>query len=108
MVAVDSDLDWGQDIKRLAKRLHEVGASRVTFNPFIVADLEGFHGFPPVYETDAKAPGPGWTAVEISVLKLTRLGLFHEHPEIRPWAEYMKPAERVGKSIYLYYFRPRQ
>ena len=92
-------------MKRLGKRLREVGASRVTFNPFIVADFEGYHHFPPVYETDPKAPGPGWTAVSISVLKLTRLGLFHEHPEIRPWPDVIKPAERVGKSIYLYYYR---
>ncbi|MBI3473551.1 MAG: glycosyltransferase family 39 protein, partial [Candidatus Solibacter usitatus] len=47
-ILVDSDLDWGQDMKRLGQRLREVGAREVYFNPFIVAHLEAVHGFPPI------------------------------------------------------------
>jgi hypothetical protein len=47
-ILVDSDLDWGQDLKRLARRLHEVGAQEVAFVQVFVADLEREHGFPPI------------------------------------------------------------
>ena len=39
-ILVDSDLDWGQDLKRLAKRLHEVGAQEVAFLPSTLGDVE--------------------------------------------------------------------
>ena len=45
-VLADSDLDWGQDMKRLSARLRQVGATQVTFDPTIVADFEGELGFP--------------------------------------------------------------
>lgn len=44
-VLVDSDLDWGQDMKRLGARLREAGATEVAFDPFIIAHLEAVHGF---------------------------------------------------------------
>src|SRR5690348_17469145 len=43
--AVDSDLDWGQDMKRLSARLREVGAREVAFSPFVLDDLERGRGF---------------------------------------------------------------
>ena len=104
-ILVDSDLDWGQDIKRLSRRLHEVGAQEVAFLPVIVADLEGEHGFPPVRAVmNVWRPTPGWTAVEVTYLKALRLGLGDEHPEVTLWPDRTKPLERVGKSILLYYF----
>ena len=55
-VLVDSDLDWGQDMKRLGARLQEVGAKEVAFDPFIVAYLEKVHGFPPIHPLNPEAP----------------------------------------------------
>jgi hypothetical protein len=105
-IAVDSDLDWGQDMKRLGKRLQEAGAREVTFNPFVLADLEHVHGFPPIHQSNPQAPSPGWNAISLTVLKEARLGLFNSHPEITPWPDSMKAPERVGKGILLYYFPP--
>jgi hypothetical protein len=102
-ILVDSDLDWGQDMKRLAQRLQEVGAREVAFNPFIIAYLEAAHGFPPIRETNPVVPAPGWNAVSLTVLKTARLGLYDEHPEVRLWPDVIKPTERVGKSTLLYY-----
>jgi 4-amino-4-deoxy-L-arabinose transferase-like glycosyltransferase len=103
-VLADSDLDWGQDAKRLAVRLRELGASRVAFAPFAVADFVKEHGFPPAFDLNPSYPSPGWNAVSISAWKVARFGLFSEHPEATFWPDRVKPTERVGKSILLYYF----
>jgi Dolichyl-phosphate-mannose-protein mannosyltransferase len=105
-VLVDSDLDWGQDMKRLSARLHELGATEVAFDPFIVAHLEAVHGFPPIKPLDPNGPLPGWNAVSVTMLKLDRMGLKREHPEYELWTARMKPQERVGKSVLLYYVPP--
>jgi len=107
-IVVDSDLDWGQDMKRLAKRLQEAGAAQVTFNPFIVAYLEAVHGFPPIRPMDPETPATGWNAVSLTVLKTARLGLNKEHPEARLWPEHVRPTERVGKGVLLWYFPPNR
>jgi hypothetical protein len=105
-IIVDSDLDWGQDMKRLGARLREVGATEVAFDPFIVAHLEAVHGFPPIKPLDPLQPSPGWNAVSLTMLKL-RLGM-GGHPEIKPWPELVPEQQRVGKSVLLYYFPPRR
>jgi hypothetical protein len=102
-VLADSDLDWGQDILRLGKRLQELGAPELTFNPFTIAHYDRL-GFPPVKFGSAVRPSPGWNAVSITVWKVSRLGLYEKHPEIQLWPDLVKPDERVGHSILLYYF----
>ncbi len=103
-IVVDSDLDWGQDMKRLAKRLHQAGARELTFNQLFIADLEHQHGFPPIREMNVANPSPGWNAVSLTYLKWARLGLWNAYPQLRLWPDYVRPAERVGKGILLWYF----
>jgi hypothetical protein len=103
-IVVDSDLDWGQDMKRLAQRLHQAGAPELTFNQFLIADLEHEHGFPPIREMDLANPSPGWNAVSLTYLKVGRLGLWNSYPQLRLWPEYIEPTERVGKGVLLWYF----
>jgi hypothetical protein len=105
-ILVDSDLDWGQDIKRLGTRLREAGAEWVMFTSFAMADLEGEHGFPMVLRSDVPNPSPGWNAVSVTAWKSDRLMLYDTHPEVTPWPEKMKPGERVGKGILLWYLPP--
>jgi len=106
-ILVDSDLDWGQDTKRLGKRLREVGAKEVTFGTLLIADLEKEHGFPPNQkEMDVMNPSPGWNAVSLTNWKEYRFGLVDRYPEYKVWPERYEPLERVGKSILLYYFDP--
>lgn len=107
-ITVDSDLDWGQDMKRLGARLQEVGAREVTFDPFIVAHLEAVHGFPPIKPLNPEGPAPGWNAVSLTMLKVFRMGLNHNYPDFKLWPEHIPPTERVGKGVLLWYFPPRQ
>jgi len=75
----------------------------VSFLPFLIADFEHEHGFPPVnMNINALRPMPGWNAISLSVLKQRRLGL-RAYPNLTPWPEIAPPGERVGKSILLYY-----
>jgi 4-amino-4-deoxy-L-arabinose transferase-like glycosyltransferase len=105
---VDSDLDWGQDLLRLEKRVKELKLPALTFTPFTVADLEGYHGFPPVSPNLPHTPSPGWNAVSITYWKSGRMGWFDRNPGARPWPDYVKPTERVGGGILLYYLPPEQ
>ena len=107
-ILADSDLDWGQDMLRLSARLREVGATTVTFNPLIAAYLHDYHGFPPIEPSDPASPSPGWNAVSITVWKVARMGLMNEHPDVRLWPDIVRPKERVGRGVLLYYFKPEQ
>jgi hypothetical protein len=97
-ILADSDLDWGQDLKRLSARLREAGATSVSFDPYIVGDWEKEHGFPKIYRLNQNRPSVGFNAISVGVWKETRLVL---------WPDYIKPQERVGKTILLWYFPPQ-
>jgi len=105
-IVVDSDLDWGQDIKRLGQRLRELNAPSVTFTPTVIVSLAA-HGFPPHEQSAVDTPSPGWNAVQLSEWKLFRMGLQLDQPELRPWPDFVQPTERVGRTILLYYVPPQ-
>jgi hypothetical protein len=96
-ILVDSDLDWGQDMKRLAARLKQLDVKELAFDPFnksYVEDLQLAGKFPPTHPLNHDAPSPGWNAASLTMLKLWRG---------QPWADRIPPTERVGKSVLLWY-----
>jgi hypothetical protein len=96
-ILVDSDLDWGQDIKRLGRRLQELGATSVAYNGYDWADL-GKHGFPKdVHGLDRRGPVPGYNAISITCWKEMR---------VVDWPDQVPPTERVGKGMLLWYVPP--
>jgi hypothetical protein len=103
-IVADSDLDWGQDMNRLAARLRERGIASLTFQP-LVFDFYDRRGLPALDFGSPLAPSPGWNAVSITEWKVMRMGL---NPPLTPWPDRtpVKPAERVGKGMLLYYFPP--
>jgi hypothetical protein len=106
-ILVDSDLDWGQDVTRLASRLHALGARHVTFANFAYADFRrqpGFEGIEVDKQMPIREPAPGWNAVSVTMWKKSM-----RYSPLSPvgaafWANRVPPRERVGKSIYLWYF----
>jgi hypothetical protein len=108
-VLVDSDLDWSQDMKRLGRRLRELGARQVCLvsMPDMFPYLESEHGFPPLVETDPKAPQPGWTAVGPTAWKAVWPNLKHYQGDMGLWFDHERPRERVG-SMLLFYVPPRK
>jgi hypothetical protein len=108
-VLVDSDLDWGQDLKRLGKRLQELGATHVylaAISPGIFPYLRSTHEYPPILEMDPKVPLPGWTAVGPTAWKALWPKI-KEYRDTALWVDDAKPRERVG-SILLFHVPPSQ
>jgi 4-amino-4-deoxy-L-arabinose transferase-like glycosyltransferase len=102
---VDSDLDWCQDTKRLAKRLKELGATEIYFNQFAPGHPETLYGLPHIQPLDVNGPRPGWNVVGLTALKL---GIFADtrfayDPGFQFWPEQTEPTERVGNSYWLFY-----
>jgi hypothetical protein len=107
-VLVDSDYDWGQDNKRLATRLRQLGAKQLNYGYLDNPDhqfLEVFPGLPPIKGIHPAEPAEGWTAVCPTMNRATQYGLEYRYPNLRPWFEELQPKERVG-TITLYYVPP--
>ena len=102
-ILVDSDLDWGQEMIRLGRRLRDLGARSVAFNPLVMSYFEEFHGFPPITLMQPTRPSPGWNAASLTVMLSGRLGMGEQFPNVKLWTEGVRPTERVGKSTYLWY-----
>jgi hypothetical protein len=71
-VLVDSDLDWGQSTKPLARRLKELGATEVNFGVKNgrSAYLETWPGLPKIKPIHPAIPAEGWTAVSPTIDKI--------------------------------------
>jgi hypothetical protein len=103
---VDSDLDWGQDMKRLAARMQQLDVKELAFDPFngaYVEELQNAGKFPPITPLDPHAPSKGWNAASITMLKLWRMGTRGSNPPVEIWTDRIPPTERVGKSVLLWY-----
>jgi uncharacterized membrane protein YhaH (DUF805 family) len=99
-ILCESDLDWGQDLDRLSRRLGELGADHVSVAYFGSAPLDRA-GFPPYRNIGPEQPIPGYIAVSVRYLELeyARNKGFY-------WLRGVKPVERIGKSIDLFYLDP--
>lgn len=103
-ILVDSDLDWGQDIKRAAARLHQLGVKEVAFPQFIVADLEKQHGFPHLNpEVDLIRQPSGYFLAGATFWKAFHFGLDAAQAV---WPDQVPPTERIGKGMFLWYKPP--
>jgi hypothetical protein len=109
-IMVDSDLDWGQDLKRLARRLQELGVDHVAFRATLVSDAKEL-GLPRLTQQNPFAPSPGWNAVSMTYWKLLRMGLMaitfdgklsNLYPDRTLWPDQVPRGELVGKSILLW------
>lgn len=101
-VLVDSDLDWGQDTKRLARRLHELRLESVSLmlqeplaQPLAVEeDLRRYYGLPQIHPVNFTSPADGWTVISPTAART--LGL-----PFKAWYERITPTEKVGQ-LWLY------
>jgi 4-amino-4-deoxy-L-arabinose transferase-like glycosyltransferase len=99
-ILVDSDLDSGQDLKRLADTLRARGISAVSI-AYAGSATVAEHGLPAVSWLEPHRPVKGWVAASLYSLKLGSL----DRPghEDFAWLERYVPVARVGPSIRLYY-----
>ncbi|MBI5280393.1 MAG: glycosyltransferase family 39 protein [Candidatus Solibacter usitatus] len=104
-VVVDSDLDWGQDMRRLVSKLEELGVTRVHLAVLWSGD-DSRIGLPGWEGLDPYQPVKGWVA--ISYFNLKTRGLLAAKAMGRAesgyaWLDRYQPVARVGKSILLYH-----
>ncbi len=95
-ILIDSDLDWGQDLLRLAEALKARKVDKVALCYFGNADPEN-HNLPPFTELVPYQPTTGWIAISFFKLKGVWDG------QAFAWLEAYQPVARVGRSILLYY-----
>jgi 4-amino-4-deoxy-L-arabinose transferase-like glycosyltransferase len=102
-ISVDSDLDWGQDLLRLASILRARRVDEVSLAYFGTAD-PGRHGLPRVLPLVPHQRTTGWIAISETALKMGRA-----NPPFPPpndgfsWLEAYEPVALAGRSIRLYY-----
>jgi hypothetical protein len=99
-ILVDSDLDSGQDLKRLADTLRARRISAVSI-AYAGSATVAEHGLPPVRWLEPHRPVKGWVAASLYALKLGSLDR-PGHGDFA-WLERYPPVARVGQSIRLYY-----
>jgi 4-amino-4-deoxy-L-arabinose transferase-like glycosyltransferase len=93
-VLVDSDLDWGQDLRRLERALAELKVKNLSLAYAGTADLAR-EPLPPFTRLAPGNPAKGWIAIS---------ALAREHwLKGYAWLDAYTPIERVGKTIDLYY-----
>jgi len=99
-ILADSDLDWGQDTVRLARRLKEMGVTECSFTTLNMSpkELRIWPGVPVTGIVTARKPTPGWSVVSPTLAVVIKSLL----PNTKPWYEYLEPVGKVG-SLSLYY-----
>jgi hypothetical protein len=109
---VDSNLDWGQDLKLLKAYLDEQGVDEVWLGYLGTAD-PAYYGiryrslFVPGTSRPAEGffpinPAPGWYAVSATVLQ----GAYSPEPDLFDWFRRHEPMARIGYSIFVYRVEP--
>ena len=93
-VLVDSDLDWGQDLKRLRARLRELNITEFSIAYLGSADLAQ-ERLPDYRRLKPDERARGWVAI-------SELARIHA-PKRDDWLAPYTPRERIGRSILLYY-----
>lgn len=95
-IVTDSDLDWGQDLKRLATTLKQRGIKEFSLSYNGSANLDQFN-LPPRGKLSPYQKTTGWIAVSVNHLQRGT-----NNPSFA-WLKEYQPVEQVGKSIWLYY-----
>jgi hypothetical protein len=95
-ILIDSDLDWGQDLKRLQQRLVELHVTKFGFVYRGSADVVG-ERLPGVWMVQPFNPTTGWVAASIFARDTVSQG------QAFGWLKQYQPIERIGKSIDLYF-----
>jgi hypothetical protein len=99
-ILVDSDLDDGQDLKRLADTLRARRIPEIWL-AYAGSATVAEHGLPPVRWLEPHQPVHGWVAASLYSIKLGSL----DRPgyDDFAWLEQYQPVTLIGRSIRLYY-----
>jgi len=98
LYVVDSNLDWGQDLKRLAQWTEKNNIQKINVDYFGGGTPEYYLGdkFVPYHSHYGKQPG--WLAVSATFYQTSR----REPQTSYAWLDTLKPVTTIGYSIFVY------
>lgn len=98
----DSNVDWGQDLKRLAKFVEENDIQKIRVDYFGGGDVIHYLGDKAVIWHSDSGQEPGWYAISATFLQNS---LYYKITEGKPdyeWLRERKPTAEIGGSILIY------
>ena len=102
-VLVDSNYDWGQDLKLLSRRLNELGVQQFSLLTLDgVRDpqyLQKFYGLPPNQDVNDAVPALGWNVVSPTMAESVRFVMPDRPTVASPWYMEIPATERVGALL---------
>ncbi len=105
---VDSNIDWGQDIKKLKKYLDSTGwKGQVCFSYFGKA-RSAYYGIHSVYLPETKDVEQRRNVDCLAAISVTQLYDVYIKPGTFQWLRELTPVAKVGYSIYVYDLRKRR
>ena len=115
-VLADSDLDWGQGLRALSKRLHAAGVRHVDANFGSYFSSLPLYDLPPIEPVDPFRQREGWSVVSPTAAKLILLeptlsgtsyqALAEAARNRTPWYDRIAPTASVF-ALKLYYLPPK-
>ena len=104
-VLVDSDLDWGQDLRRLRDTLAARGIDSVT-TAYFGSAVPRMYGIPVARRWKRDEPVHGWFVVSQTLRQrgdaVVRNGTWTLYPSALAWLDAYQPEARIGRSLLLY------
>ncbi|MFH0929720.1 MAG: glycosyltransferase family 39 protein [Candidatus Moraniibacteriota bacterium] len=98
----DSNVDWGQDLKRLAKFVEENNIQKIRVDYFGGGDVKHYLGDKAIMWHSALGQEPGWYAISATFLQNS---LYYKITEGTPdyeWLRERTPTADIGGSILIY------
>jgi 4-amino-4-deoxy-L-arabinose transferase-like glycosyltransferase len=107
---VDSNLDWGQDLRRLHRFVDAQGIDRIAVDYFGTSSERYELGEKLVQWRSAMGPYEGWLAVSATPLTVAQARwapqLGHKAEDSYLWLDEEKPVAKIGYSIFVFDRRP--
>ncbi|PIP17302.1 MAG: hypothetical protein COX44_00615 [Candidatus Portnoybacteria bacterium CG23_combo_of_CG06-09_8_20_14_all_37_13] len=91
---IDSNTDWGQDLKRLAQFVEQNNIEKIRVDYFGGGNPEYYLGDKFIAWGAEKKPEPGWLAIGVSPLKWNQ--------EKYSWLNNYQPVAQIGYSTFIY------
>ena len=107
-IGVDSNYDWGQDLKRLQHFAEREGVANIRVDYFGGGSPAYYLGdkFEPWSSAKGYPPGGGWYAVSatfrMGAYGLPGKGFVRKPEDSYAWLKPFEPVARAGKSIFIY------
>ena len=95
---VDSNLDWGQDLRRLAKFVKEKNIEHIKVDYFGGGDVKYYLGDKAEIWHADNGETTGWLAISATFLQTSRAYPWASYE----WLEAYEPVAKIGYSIFIY------